>query len=143
MLSILDPGEPVAMFKIDLDNFKQVNEDLGHAAGDEAIRLYCKTVINILGTVGEVYRRGGDEVVVLAPGLGETVARELGEVTRLKIEEIFRDWASSRHLTIPPTASIGLAISDSVESRSRIVERADEAQRQAKHQGKNRVVVAP
>jgi diguanylate cyclase (GGDEF)-like protein len=131
------------MFKVDLDNFKQVNDELGHAAGDEAIRLYFKTIARVLGNVGEVYRRGGDEVVVLAPGLGGASARELAERTRLEVENVFRDWASERRLRSAPTASIGLAISNAEESRSQITRLADEAELQAKRQGKNRVVVLP
>jgi diguanylate cyclase (GGDEF)-like protein len=142
-LNILKPDESLAMFKIDLDNFKQVNENLGHAGGDDAIRLYCEVVKKVFESAGEVYRRGGDEVVVLAPRLSEASARDLAEKARAAVEEVFRGWVPGKGLESAPTASIGLALGNSEESRAQIVKSADEAQRQAKQRGKNRVVVLP
>lgn len=140
MLSTLRSGELLAMYKMDLDDFKAVNEALGHAGGDEAIRLYSRVVKKVLGAVGEVYRRGGDEVVVLAPGICETVALELAEKTRVEIETSFQAWATQRGLRCGPTASIGIALGTTKESSSELIQLADQAQRQAKEQGKNRVV---
>jgi diguanylate cyclase (GGDEF)-like protein len=90
-----------------------------------------------------VYRRGGDEVVVLAPRLSEASARDLAEKARAAVEEVFRGWVPGKGLESAPTASIGLALGNSEESRAQIVKSADEAQRQAKQRGKNRVVVLP
>lgn len=142
-LGLLKPGDPLAMFKVDLDEFKQVNENLGHIVGDEAIRVYCKVVKGVLGGVGEVYRRGGDEVVVLAPGLCEASARELAEITRADVEKKLSDWAAHHGLKSAPTASIGLALTVSGATSSEVILLADEAQQRAKRQGKNRVVVLP
>jgi len=111
---------------------------LGHSGGDDAIRLYCNVVRGVLGIVGEVYRRGGDEVVVLAPGLCDVRARELAERTREEVEARFRAWGAEHGLHPVPTASIGL-VRCTTES-SEIIRLADDAQRQAKQQGKNRVV---
>jgi diguanylate cyclase (GGDEF)-like protein len=140
MLKILKPGESLAMFKMDLDDFKRVNEALGHGGGDEAIRLYCKIVKKVLGTVCEVYRRGGDEVVALAPGLRELPARELAEQVRAEIEATFRGWSAERGVHPSPTASIGVVLSTAERSHAAIARLADEAQQEAKRQGKNRVV---
>ncbi|HJT01882.1 MAG TPA: GGDEF domain-containing protein, partial [Terriglobales bacterium] len=139
MLSMLKPGQSMAVFKMDLDNFKSINDALGHGDGDDALRLYCAIVKEILGTVGEVYRRGGDEVVVLAPGLAEFRARELAEKLRGQIEDTFRSWAQKRGAPVAPTASIGLAVRAAATSKADLSRLADEAQKQAKQQGKNRV----
>jgi diguanylate cyclase (GGDEF)-like protein len=128
------------LFKMDLDDFKRVNEALGHGGGDEAIRLYCKIVKKVLGTVCEVYRRGGDEVVALAPGLRELPARELAEQVRAEIEATFRGWSAERGVHPSPTASIGVVLSTAERSHAAIARLADEAQQEAKRQGKNRVV---
>ena len=141
LLRTLDAGALMGVFKMDLDNFKAVNEKLGHEGGDEGIRLYCATVRGVLGSAGEVYRRGGDEVVVLAPGISEGTGRELAEKTRFEIESVFRQWSTERHLQVPPTASIGLVLSDSSRPAEQIVTLVDSAQQRAKDEGKNRVVV--
>jgi diguanylate cyclase (GGDEF)-like protein len=140
MLNTLRPAESLAMYQMDLDDFGAVNKAVGHAGGDEAIRLYCRVVNKVLGAVGEVYRRGGDEIVVLAPGVCETVALELAEKTRVEIETSLQAWAVQRGLHSAPTASIGIALGTAGKSSSELSQLADQAQRQAKEQGKNRVV---
>jgi diguanylate cyclase (GGDEF)-like protein len=52
ILRTLGPQGQLAAFKMDLDNFKNVNEKLGHTAGDDAIRLYCSIVRDTLGRIG-------------------------------------------------------------------------------------------
>ena len=141
MLQSLEPGGLLAVFKMDLDNFKLVNERCGHTVGDGAIRLYCSIVRDVLGSVGEVYRRGGDEVIVLAPGLSEGTARELAETARAKVQAKFQEWASKYNLDHAPTASIGLTLANAERSATDIVKLVDDAQKLAKEEGKNRVVV--
>jgi diguanylate cyclase (GGDEF)-like protein len=139
MLRMLKPGEPFAIFQIDLDNFKAVNTKLGQAGGDEALRLYCELLQTVFAGVGEVYRRGGDEVLVLAPGLPEGPARDLAEQARARVEEAFRSWAAEHDVHPAPTASIGLVLTTAEKSRSDIIHLVDQAQLAAKQQGKNRV----
>ena len=141
MLNGLDPGALLAVFKMDLDNFQAVNEQCGHTIGDEAIQLYCSIVLEVLGKVAETYRRGGDEVIALAPGLAEGTARELAEKTRAEIETKFIPWARLHGLQTAPTASIGLAIASPEAEANEIILLVDEAQKQAKERGKNRVIV--
>jgi diguanylate cyclase (GGDEF)-like protein len=140
MLQFLGPVETLSTFKMDLDNFKQVNDSLGHSMGDDALRLYCSIVKRILGPVGEVYRRGGDEVVAFAPGLDGLRARALAEDVRVAVENELRSWANEHELTVSPTASIGVVVPDGVRGVEEIVRMMDDAQHQAKQAGKNRVV---
>jgi diguanylate cyclase (GGDEF)-like protein len=140
MLRCLAPTELLAAFKMDLDNFKPVNETLGHSSGDEALRLYCAIIMRILGSAGEVYRRGGDEVVALVPGLDAAAARAIAEKVRATIEGEFLKWAKDRQLESFPTASIGLVLGDRTHSGGEIVRAMDEAEQKAKRDGKNRVV---
>jgi len=139
MLKLLRPDDPISVFKMDLDGFKAINEKLGHVIGDAAIRLYCHVVKEVLGSVGEVYRRGGDEVIVIAPELTETKAKDLAERVRAQIESRFRRWASEQGSPSSPTASIGLVTSPGRKAARDITRLVDEAQMQAKQQGKNRV----
>jgi diguanylate cyclase (GGDEF)-like protein len=110
LLDTLGAGAILAVLKMDLDNFKRVNEVCGHTVGDEAIRLYCSIVKKVLGIAGEIYRRGGDEVIALAPGVTEGIARELAEKTRSEIESQLHEWGTARDLNPTPTASIGLTV---------------------------------
>ena len=96
----------------------------------------------VLASTGEIYRRGGDEIVSLAPGLPKLRAQELAEEIRVKLEVEFRKWAAERGLDPSPTASVGLVVDSTGKSPSEINLLADGAQREAKRLGKNRVVLA-
>jgi diguanylate cyclase (GGDEF)-like protein len=139
MLKMLKSGERLTMFKMDLDDFKGVNEKLGHGGGDAAIRLYCRIVKEILDPFGEIYRRGGDEVVAIAPGLAEEKAKDLAEKVRAHVEVDFAKWASENGLSRAPTVSVGLVVAQQGTPSGDVTRLADEAQLQAKQQGKNRV----
>lgn len=141
LLEGLAPGQLLAVLKMDLDNFKIVNDELGHSEGDDAIRHYCSIVKTIVGSAGYVYRRGGDEVVALLPDADDASADAIAEKIRSQLESTFRLWADERGLKTSPTASIGLVIYGG-RSPLEVVELADKAQRDAKENGKNRVVIA-
>ena len=132
--------ECMSVVKLDLDNFKLVNEKLGHSAGDEAIKLACALIKEVFGRVGEVYRRGGDEIVVLAPGLAEQECLNLAEHARRLIAEKFEVWGARRGLSLTPTASIGVVYAVSGCNAVEVTALLDEAQSTAKQLGKNRVV---
>jgi diguanylate cyclase (GGDEF)-like protein len=140
ILRFLKPNEPFAALKTDLDNFKAVNDLLGHALGDEAIRLYCRIFKRVFQKAGDVYRRGGDEVIALAPGVDRYTAERLAEELRVNVEADFRAWSSKQGLSTPPTASIGLVLADSKTSASEVIALLDDALLRAKGLGKNRVV---
>lgn len=129
----------LAGFKMDLDNFKQVNEVLGHMGGDEAIRLYCTVVSKEIGDVAEIYRRGGDEVVAIAPYLSAEQARVRAASLLRAIQHEFKGWAESKGIPVQPTASIGLVVFTARQEYGGIVAALDEAQLRAKRNGKNRV----
>lgn len=126
--------------KMDLDNFKNVNDSLGHSSGDQAIKLACTTMTSILSEVAEIYRRGGDEMVGLAPGLRGKRATDLAEELRNAIETKFIAWGNENGLEKKPTASIGLVDVSPGCAFDEIVRLMDEAQGRAKHEGKNKVV---
>ncbi|MDQ2774519.1 MAG: GGDEF domain-containing protein [Acidobacteriota bacterium] len=140
ILTQIGPNHTVAVMKMDLDNFKSVNEILGHSAGDDAIRLYCHIVRASLGGKAEVYRRGGDEVVAILPYIDRRGAMEAAESVRRSIERRFRDWARDHDLATPPTASIGLVLGPGGTDTEHLVTEVDLAQKSAKQLGKNRVV---
>jgi diguanylate cyclase (GGDEF)-like protein len=128
---------PVAALFIDLDNFKDINDSLGHDAGDKVLQAVAQRFVGILRESDTVGRLGGDEFVVLAEGasLGagpEMVAERLHDALR----EPFRvDGYHAVSLTV--TASIGIA-GGQRNSASELLRDADIALYRAKALGKNR-----
>jgi len=132
----------LAVLKLDLDNFKTVNSQLGHAEGDEALKLYLATTKEVLLRYADIYRRGGDEVVAIAPNVDFDVIKDVAEILRNEIESRFAKWSAERKLEGSPTASIGLLLASSPDDVEALIAGFDTAQNEAKITGKNKVVVA-
>lgn len=140
VIALASADEPVTLFQLDLDNFKNVNDTLGHIEGDDALRLYQAVIAEALKGRGEAYRRGGDEVFGFVVGISRDAALTFAETVRAEIEGRFRDWSKPRDLAPGPTASIGVVhVTEpvQVESLMRVLEHA---QLNAKRGGKNKVV---
>jgi diguanylate cyclase (GGDEF)-like protein len=118
----------------DLDEFKNINDTLGHEAGDELLEAVAQRLTSQLREVDTIGRLGGDEFIVLvddaSPGAAEQVARRLLEVMR----EPFTLKASPNPIVV--SASIGVARGDR-ESPSDLLRDADVALYQAKAAGRN------
>ena len=140
-LTRIQQGKSIGIAKMDLDNFKGVNEALGHTGGDEAIRHYCRIVKRIASSLGEVYRRGGDEVVIIAPEITRKEFLDACEAVREAIELEFKQWCETHQVPQALTVSMGIVFVDETTSVDQTVARLDVAQLDAKRQGKNRVVV--
>jgi diguanylate cyclase (GGDEF)-like protein len=132
--------EPVAALFIDLDNFKSINDSLGHNVGDE---LLCAVAARLSGAVREtdaLGRLGGDEFVVIADGISLAAGPELiAEHLFDALKEPFKlDGAEDARVTVK--ASIGIATGDRA-SADEMLRDADIAMYQAKWDGKNCYVV--
>jgi diguanylate cyclase (GGDEF)-like protein/PAS domain S-box-containing protein len=128
--------EPTAALFIDLDNFKDINDTMGHEAGDELLRAVAKRFVAMLRESDTVGRLGGDEFVVLAEGVSiaagpELVAQRLRDVLR----EPFRlEGYEDTPLVI--SASIGIAAGDRPSAQD-LLRDADIALYRAKASGKD------
>jgi diguanylate cyclase (GGDEF)-like protein len=138
----LGVGETFAVMFVDLDHFKSVNDKFGHDAGDSVLRevgSYLKRAIRGNDIAG---RYGGEEFVVCLAGCDMTVAPKVAERHRELVSKIaFPKEGHPERIT----ASIGVAVFDPENpdaSLSALLKRADAAVYQAKHKGRNRVVVA-
>lgn len=124
------------MFLIDVDRFKQINDQHGHNAGDETLRAVADQLREILHPSDSVGRHGGDEFVVALPGTPIKDARAIAEQLRKAVEEV-------RLLSYPAvraTISIGIAVPPVAPATLHgWLKAADNALYHAKHQGRNRV----
>lgn len=129
-------GVPVSLALFDVDNFKGVNESEGHLRGDAVLKEIAAVIRSEIRSSDSVFRYGGDEFVVVMPHTplaGGVVAAE-------RILQALRD-SEIRRGEIPVTVSAGMAaVVPSEGETHHLLQRADEALRLAKQQGKNRVV---
>ena len=130
---------PLSLCIFDIDHFKRVNDSFGHDAGDEVLQGFAQRLKGIVRTGDLLCRLGGEEFIMVMPGVNLTVAARIAERARRAIEgEAFaiRDGAGS--LTI--TTSIGVAERTANQTAAELYHAADQALYRAKSDGRNRVV---
>ncbi len=126
-------GHPVSLIMMDLDHFKQVNDQFGHGMGDQVLKEFCAVVQSCIRTTDILGRWGGEEFVLILPNSGYTSAVLLAERIRSEIEQhIFPD-------ELRLTTSLGMAVCQSTDTWNSWLERADQALYRAKSIGRNRV----
>ena len=126
-----------ALAMLDLDGFKQVNDSLGHAAGDELLQLVAQTLAGCLRAGDSVFRVGGDEFCILFPRAGEGAARVAVERALQRIR------AEVAALSLDVTFSAGLTpLRPEDEVLDDVLARADHLMYRAKAAGKAQVVAA-
>jgi len=133
-------GEPLAVFFIDLDNFKDSNDSLGHGAGDQLLQMVAGRLRGILRASDTVGRLGGDEFVILAEGVSlasgpEMIAQRVHEVLKPPFHI-----PGVEGLTISISASIGIASGDRA-SAEELLRDADIALYRAKGAGRDQSVL--
>ena len=133
-------GKPLTLAIWDLDHFKDINDQLGHQAGDKTLIIVAKTFMNLIRDVDMIARFGGEEFVMLLPGAAGEDALKV--VDRIR-EKLARTKLRSREREIRVTASCGMATFRPGEEMETVFARADDALYQAKEQGRNRCVLAP
>jgi len=119
---------------IDCDNFKTVNDTLGHSAGDRLIRSLAQSIKHSVRNTDEVGRIGGDEFAILLPETDAESARVVMERVHQYVQGVLNEQGN------PVTLSIGVVSYVVPPNRvDTLIRHADEAQYAAKHQGKNAV----
>lgn len=126
--------EPLAMMFIDLDHFKGINDELGHAHGDHVLKLVGEQLEQCVRSDDVVARVGGDEFVVIVRKANASVQRSMAE----RMRESVLKHPELGALSI----SVGIATWDGEESMQTLRHRADLAMLEAKRLGKNRVHLA-
>ena len=125
-----------ALLLCDLDHFKRVNDQLGHAAGDTVLQDVAYTMRSVLRAGDSIYRIGGEEILVVLPGASKKDAVAVAERLRKAVRE-------RRPVGVEVTISIGAAVSGSdVVDTDDLVARADAALYLAKANGRNTVFMS-
>ena len=129
----------VALLYIDLDNFKYVNDTMGHLAGDQLI-VEAASILNSRARDGDILARlGGDEFAVLLYRPDPTLIEEVAESFRRRLEEYTFKFKGK---VVDVACSIGAAVlDDTIKTREQLLAKADFACHEAKRLGRNRVHV--
>lgn len=134
-------GVDLALLVIDADDFKRLNDRLGHLMGDRVLRAMADVLRRSVRGFDVCTRFGGEEFAILMPGSRAAAAVQSAERIRQRVE-------GSRFDSLPipadlrPTISVGVAVLTASDAAQDLVGRADRALYQAKAEGKNRVKLA-
>ncbi|MFA5825158.1 MAG: GGDEF domain-containing protein [Gallionellaceae bacterium] len=130
---------PLCVALLDIDNFKKLNDTLGHQAGDQALIHLAHVIKECLRPADTVARYGGEEFVIILP---DTPLKEGVEAVERLQRELTKKFFLNNNERILVTFSAGVALRDGEEEQEDLVGRADKAMYIAKKTGKNRVVAA-
>ena len=127
-----------SLLMIDVDDFKKVNDEYGHPAGDDVLKELARIIKETVRTVDVVGRYGGEEFVVLLPHTPHPEALETAERIRLRIRDhLFPAGERQVHVTV--SAGVASYPSANVDSPSTLIREADKALYGAKEAGRDRV----
>ena len=131
--------QPVALVMLDIDNFHIVNADYGHPAGDKVLEVVVERMRQALRTNDLLGRFGGDEFMLLCPGVGSRIGAAIASrvLTRVSEEPVLYEGHA-----INVTVSLGVACTQTkaLSTLPYLIKRAEAALRRAKFAGKNRAV---
>lgn len=137
--SLLRTGATAVVLLIDVDRFKTLNDQHGHAAGDAALKAVSGRLRDHVRTVDVVARYGGEEFLVVLSGSGDEEGAAVAERLRAAIAD---DPVKVGGLALPVTVSIGLAVARGQAAADGLIGVADAALYRAKDRGRNRVEAA-
>lgn len=126
----------LTLLMLDLDKFKEINDNYGHIVGDAVLKNFADTILECLRRSDIIFRYGGEEFAVLLRNTKAEGATLLAERMRKNVEEMEFDYNS---IKINVSVSIGLAELQEGDNGTKLIERADELLYKAKENGRNRV----
>jgi diguanylate cyclase (GGDEF)-like protein len=129
-------GGTLGLLFLDIDNFKDVNDTLGHPTGDRVIHMVGQTLANSVRASDVPVRWGGEEFLVLLPGVTPEELETSAERIRMLVENSFLSHSGG---VLQVTVSVGAAMAFPGEGPVALVERADRLMYASKRSGRNRV----
>jgi two-component system, cell cycle response regulator len=135
----INRGKALSILALDVDHFKAVNDEHGHAVGDRVLQELASRLKQAIRNIDMVCRIGGEEFVIVLPNTSTDVATKIADRMRRSVSGTpFNVGSSAGPLTV--TVSIGVAAVESAsDTMENIMKRADEALYSAKRAGRNRV----
>ena len=129
-------GEPFSILVADLDNFKTINDGLGHQAGDLVLREFAEVLRRCARESDLVFRTGGDEFLVALSHTGLSGANLLAERLRRSVDRYPFEFDGE---TVPMQVSVGVSTLESGDDFLSLLQRGDDALYGAKEQGRNKI----
>jgi diguanylate cyclase (GGDEF)-like protein/PAS domain S-box-containing protein len=129
-------GWPFAVFFMDIDHFKRVNDAHGHDTGDRVLQTVAKTMVKSIRSTDTLARWGGEEFVAIVPNCEASVIELMGNKLRTLVEQSYV-WKESGAVTV--TLSVGATTARSGDSLDTMMRRADRLMYQSKLKGRNQV----
>jgi diguanylate cyclase (GGDEF)-like protein len=131
-------GESVTVMLADLDRFKTVNDQFGHAIGDRVLQIFADTITRTLRANDMSGRLGGEEFAFLMPGTSALESERIAERIRVRFAEAARKVGGC---AVNATVSVGVATTTAPAQLTDLVAAADSALYRAKAEGRNRVAM--
>ncbi len=132
-----------ALLFLDLDNFKYINDSLGHHIGDKLLKKIASILLEISRESDLVVRLGGDEFIIMVPNLGSNRQQAVVDVEKFafKINEALNEALVIDTYKLTTTPSIGISLFPEFEKNvEQIIQNADSAMYMAKEKGKNKII---
>jgi diguanylate cyclase (GGDEF)-like protein len=126
----------LSILMVDLDFFKQINDNFGHLVGDEVLSNIADTLVSTCRQTDYVGRHGGEEFLIILPETNQQDAADLAERVRLSVS------ALPNSTDKPITCSVGVATLTADLTMNDFIKKADDAMYKAKNLGRNRVAIA-
>jgi len=138
VIDLASDAHPISIITFDFDNFKQVNDQFGHAAGDHVLKEICSLITCSFVRPADLFARmGGEEFVIVLPDTSTEQAAIIAERIRYTLEATSFEYDG---MTIRLTSSFGVCCATSaVEQPESVLLRADELLYRSKREGRNRV----
>lgn len=124
-----------SLLMIDVDNFKKINDEYGHLAGDHILITLCQLLTQLNRNTDPIFRYGGEEFIIILSHTALSGAKLVAERLRQQVE--YADFLFQGY-KIPVTISIGISPFQSEDFPEKILQRADKALYEAKKSGRNR-----
>ncbi|MCP4077109.1 MAG: GGDEF domain-containing protein [Gammaproteobacteria bacterium] len=134
----LRAGRPTSIIMIDLDFFKAINDERGHEAGNQALKVAAAVFKHAIRLSDVVCRYGGEEFVIILPQTTLPTAVNVAERVRLWLEQALVEF-EGKTFTLTASLGVGVFSSDSELTRESFVDSVDQYLYQAKEQGRNQV----
>ena len=135
-------GHALAILMIDVDRFKEINDTLGHLAGDAILRSVSQCMLSVSRGEDIVARYGGDEFALMMANTSQEIAWRRAELIRQRVHSL--EIGQNGSQLGPVTLSVGIAVlPEHGDTAEAVLCAADEALLKSKQMGRNRIVVSP